>query len=74
MDFAFPAEHWVEIKKSEKIDKKTWKSCGTWKWMIPIVFDAFKTISKREKSLGTRDQKKNWDHIEHSTVKISQNT
>ena len=51
MDFAVPADHSIKLKEREKIS--TWTLLGNWKklWnmkvtIIPIVIDAFGTVTK----------------------------
>ena len=41
--------------------------------VIPILVRVLQIVSQRpgKKTGGMRDQKKNWDHPDHSTVKIS---
>ena len=81
MDFAFPADHRVKFKESEKRDKylnlsRELKNYGTWRWLILIVIGVLGTISKElVKGLeNLKNERMSRDHPDYYIIKISQNT
>ena len=83
VDFAISVVHRMKLKESKKTDKYqnltgVLKKLWNIKWtVISIVVGALGAIpkvleKKLEELMG--DQRKKWDHLEHSTSKISEDT
>ena len=76
VDFAIPADDWIKVKESKKINSsllpESLKIRKMKMTVIPTVVRALGLVPKKpgKETVGTEDKKKKWDFIDYSTFKI----